>query len=48
MYKNVMHKLVAGCCRPETRLWSPLVTEGDKPNPFKVNLESEPQVSVAL
>ncbi|XP_023686519.1 PDZ and LIM domain protein 3a isoform X2 [Paramormyrops kingsleyae] len=29
--------------RPETRLWSPLVTEGDKPNPFKVNLESEPQ-----
>ncbi|XP_018591558.1 PDZ and LIM domain protein 3a isoform X4 [Scleropages formosus] len=29
--------------RPETKLWSPFVTEGDNPNPFKVNLEAEQQ-----
>ncbi|XP_069795618.1 PDZ and LIM domain protein 3-like isoform X2 [Narcine bancroftii] len=29
--------------RPETKLWSPQVTEGDKANPFKINLEAEPQ-----
>ncbi|XP_032874456.1 PDZ and LIM domain protein 3 isoform X1 [Amblyraja radiata] len=29
--------------RPETKLWSPQVTEGGKANPFKINLEAEPQ-----
>lgn len=29
--------------RPETRLWSPQVTEDGKANPFKVNLEAEQQ-----
>lgn len=30
--------------RPETRLWSPQVTEDGKANPFKINLEAEQQV----
>ncbi|KAI1883538.1 hypothetical protein AGOR_G00232620 [Albula goreensis] len=29
--------------RPETKLWSPQVTEDGKPNPFKINLEAEQQ-----
>ncbi|XP_043561940.1 PDZ and LIM domain protein 3b isoform X2 [Chiloscyllium punctatum] len=29
--------------RPETKLWSPQVTEDGKANPFKINLEAEPQ-----
>ncbi|KAL4640546.1 PDZ and LIM domain protein 3 isoform X1 [Arapaima gigas] len=29
--------------RPETKLWSPFVSDGEKPNPFKVNLEAEQQ-----
>ncbi|XP_033890188.1 PDZ and LIM domain protein 3-like isoform X2 [Acipenser ruthenus] len=29
--------------RPETKLWSPQVTEGGKANPFKINLEAEQQ-----
>ncbi|XP_072371997.1 PDZ and LIM domain protein 3b isoform X2 [Scyliorhinus torazame] len=29
--------------RPETKLWSPQVTEDGKENPFKINLEAEPQ-----
>ncbi|KAG9347002.1 hypothetical protein JZ751_005929 [Albula glossodonta] len=28
---------------PETKLWSPQVTEDGKPNPFKINLEAEQQ-----
>lgn len=30
--------------RAETRLWSPQVSEDGKAHPFKINLESEPQV----
>lgn len=30
--------------RADTRLWSPQVTEDGKAHPFKINLESEPQV----
>ena len=30
--------------RAEARLWSPQVTEDGKAHPFKINLESEPQV----
>ncbi|XP_033871646.1 PDZ and LIM domain protein 3-like isoform X3 [Acipenser ruthenus] len=29
--------------RPETKLWSPQVTEGGKAHPFKINLEAEQQ-----
>ncbi|XP_078418457.1 PDZ and LIM domain protein 3b isoform X1 [Cetorhinus maximus] len=29
--------------RPETKLWSPQVNEDGKANPFKINLEAEPQ-----
>eukprot|EP00062_Callorhinchus_milii_P008361 gi/632950942/ref/XP_007891012.1/ PREDICTED: PDZ and LIM domain protein 3 isoform X2 [Callorhinchus milii] len=29
--------------RPETKLWSPQVTEDGKAHPFKINLEAEPQ-----
>lgn len=34
------------CCRPETKMWSPQVIEEGKVNPFKINLETEKQVSV--
>lgn len=32
--------------RGETHLWSPQVSEDGKAHPFKINLESEPQVCV--
>ncbi|XP_072904256.1 PDZ and LIM domain protein 3b isoform X2 [Hemitrygon akajei] len=41
--KAASSKLSLKIDRPETRLWSPQVTEGGKTNPFKINLEAEPQ-----
>lgn len=36
------------CCRTESKVWSPLVTEEGKTHPYKINLASEPQVSNKL
>uniref|UniRef100_A0A8C4W800 PDZ and LIM domain 1 n=1 Tax=Gopherus evgoodei TaxID=1825980 RepID=A0A8C4W800_9SAUR len=33
--------------RVESKVWSPLVTEEGKPNPYKMNLASQPQVSIS-
>ncbi|XP_072113859.1 PDZ and LIM domain protein 3-like [Mobula birostris] len=41
--KAASNKLSLKIDRPETKLWSPQVTEGGKTNPFKINLEAEPQ-----
>ncbi|KAL0973932.1 hypothetical protein UPYG_G00213120 [Umbra pygmaea] len=41
--KDSTYKLGFKIERPETKLWSPQVTEDGKPNPFKLNLESEQQ-----
>lgn len=35
-------------CRPETKLWSPSVTEQNKSHPFKINIEAERQVCVFI
>lgn len=35
-------------CRPETKLWSPNLTEQNKSHPFKINLEAERQVCVFI
>lgn len=35
-------------CRPETKLWSPNITEDNKTNPFKMSLEAERQVCVFI
>uniref|UniRef100_A0A8C8CSG0 PDZ and LIM domain protein 3 n=1 Tax=Oncorhynchus tshawytscha TaxID=74940 RepID=A0A8C8CSG0_ONCTS len=41
--KDAIYQLVLTVQRPETRLWSPQVTEDGKANPFKINLEAEQQ-----
>ncbi|XP_006006184.1 PDZ and LIM domain protein 3 isoform X5 [Latimeria chalumnae] len=41
--KAAGHQLTLKIDRPETKLWSPQVTEDGKANPFKINLEAEPQ-----
>ncbi|XP_041728098.1 PDZ and LIM domain protein 3 isoform X2 [Coregonus clupeaformis] len=41
--KDATYQLILTVQRPETRLWSPQVTEDGKANPFKINLESEQQ-----
>ncbi|CDQ82320.1 unnamed protein product [Oncorhynchus mykiss] len=41
--KDAIYQLILTVQRPETRLWSPQVTEDGKANPFKINLEAEQQ-----
>ncbi|XP_029621925.1 PDZ and LIM domain protein 3-like [Salmo trutta] len=41
--KDAVYQLILTVQRPETRLWSPQVTEDGKANPFKINLEAEQQ-----
>ncbi|MBN3315432.1 PDLI4 protein, partial [Atractosteus spatula] len=41
--KACTDQLVLSISRSETKIWSPTVTEDGKTNPFKVNLEAEPQ-----
>ncbi|XP_074849031.1 PDZ and LIM domain protein 3 isoform X2 [Carettochelys insculpta] len=41
--KAASHQLCLKIERPETRLWSPQVSEDGKAHPFKTNLEAEPQ-----
>ncbi|XP_074849032.1 PDZ and LIM domain protein 3 isoform X3 [Carettochelys insculpta] len=43
--KAASHQLCLKIERPETRLWSPQVSEDGKAHPFKTNLEAEPQDS---
>ncbi|OXB56678.1 hypothetical protein ASZ78_013124 [Callipepla squamata] len=41
--KAAAHQLSLKIERAETKLWSPQVSEDGKANPFKINLEAEPQ-----
>ncbi|XP_041080095.1 PDZ and LIM domain protein 3-like isoform X1 [Polyodon spathula] len=43
MIKDSTNQLNLKIKRPETKLWSPQVTEGGKAHPFKINLEAEQQ-----
>ncbi|XP_051559730.1 PDZ and LIM domain protein 3a [Myxocyprinus asiaticus] len=43
LIKNATYQLTLTVERPETKLWSPRVTEDCKTNPFKMNLEAEKQ-----
>lgn len=48
LYEYFQSVLVLPFYRSEIKMWSPLASEGGKTNPYKMNLESEPQVHVEL
>ncbi|XP_052400692.1 PDZ and LIM domain protein 3 [Carassius gibelio] len=43
LIKDATYQLTLTVERPETKLWSPSVTEQNKSHPFKINLEAERQ-----
>lgn len=41
--KACVEEMVLSIDRSEIKMWSPLASDGEKTNPYKMNLESEPQ-----
>ncbi|TRY84924.1 hypothetical protein DNTS_004022, partial [Danionella cerebrum] len=48
LLRDATHQLTLTINRPETKLWSPTVTEANKPNRFKLDLEVERQEHRAI